>query len=360
MKVKAKYKAKLPDRDVDMIAAIYQLQVVSRDDLVDIYHGGRGYGEDRLQLLRRDGYLERIYKVRGKGSKQPGQANGTAYGLTDQAIAELVRIEKINRPPRRARDLRLPTKEMLLQLEVSKIALNVEKVGWKILGSMDGKQQLGLPPNYLTHLVLTSPVGETYRVYVLNKSIQDQTLTRLISELGETNHKSIILYKADSPMEETPAYKSIVNKITEQNISRHELCLIPMVEWEEMGRIRNLAIECLSNSEESQVEQYLKKQYGRIRYSDNRYHFGKMVVEQEGKDFMICNYLRRDQTALRALARHLTRSEYDNIGKGAIVLTWRGFAYEVQQVIDSYQKRDFIQVKGVTTQEIIESAGEDG
>ena len=75
---------------------------------------------------------------------------------------------------------------------------------------------------------------------------------------------------------------------------------------------------------------------------------------------MICNYLRRDQTALRALARYLTRTEYENTGKGAIVLTWRGFVDEAQQIIDDYQKRDFIQVKEVTIQEIIDSQRENG
>ncbi|MDR3543313.1 MAG: hypothetical protein P4L69_20485 [Desulfosporosinus sp.] len=39
---KTRYKAKLPDRDVGMFVAMYQLQVVSEDDLVAIFHEGRG------------------------------------------------------------------------------------------------------------------------------------------------------------------------------------------------------------------------------------------------------------------------------------------------------------------------------
>ena len=101
---KTKYKAKLPDRDINMFVPIYQMQVVSEDDLVEIYHGGRGYGKRRIQKLTNDGYLERHYKVRGKGSKQPGQAYGTAFGLTDQGIAELARTGKTGQPPRRARE----------------------------------------------------------------------------------------------------------------------------------------------------------------------------------------------------------------------------------------------------------------
>lgn len=247
---------------------------------------------------------------------------------------------------------------MLLRIEASKIAINIAKIGWQVKGGKDSKPQLSLSANSLTQMVLTSPVKETYQVYVLNKSIQDQTLTKLISELGEIKRKSIILYKADNPMEQTLAYKSIVNKITERDISKYELCLIPMAEWEEGGRIRNFAIESLSNSEESQVEKYLQKRYGKIRYSDNRYHFGNIVVEQGGKEYMICNYLRRDQTVLRALSRNLTRSEYENIKKEAIVLTWNGFVKEAQQIIDSYQKRDFIKVIGVTVKEIFDSQRE--
>jgi hypothetical protein len=214
-------------------------------------------------------------------------------------------------------------------------------------------------------LVFRTPEGIDYQVYVVNKSILDQTLTKLISELEESKYGNIILYKtegkkAEDIREETPAYKSIVNRITGQQLGSQKICLIPMAEWEDGGKIRNFAIEALSNSSEGQVERYLRKSYGKVRYSDNRYHFGKMVVEQEGKDYMVCNYLRRDQTALRLLARYLTQSEYENGGKGAIVLTWIGFVREVQGIIDSYQKRDFIKIKGVAVTDIQDSQGEDG
>jgi hypothetical protein len=357
---KMRYQAEVPDRDIDMFLAMYQLQVVSEDDLVAIFHGGRVYGKKRIQKLTNDGYLERTYKVREKGSQQPGQANGTVYGLTDKAIVELARIEKISSPPRRARDLRLPTLEMLQQLEVSKIALNIERSGWKVLGRMDSKQQLGLSHYSLTQMAVTSPEGETYQAYVLNHNIQDQTLTKLVVELGEIKRKSIILYKTEGKTskaiaEKTPAYEAIANKITEQSLTKRELCLLPMAEWGDRGKIRNFAIEALLNSSEVQVEKYLRKQYGKIRFSDNPYHFGKMVVEQEGKEYVVCNYLRRDQTALRLLARYLTQSEYENWGKGAIVLTWTGFAGEAQEIIDSYQKREFIKVKGVVVTDIQDS-----
>lgn len=346
------FKTRLTKRDITMLLEMYQLQAIRARDLVDVYFNGKRHGFDRLQELCARKYIEREFTV-----KDSGQQNHSVYNIADDGINVLYRLGELGdkSQPRRARDNKLQTLEMLLRIEASKIAINIAKAGWQVKGGKDGKQQLSLPPNSLTQMVLTSAEGETYQVYVCNKSIQDQTLSKLIAELEETKHKSIILYKADNPMEETPAYKSIVNKITEQDISKHELCLLPMAEWEEDGRIRNLAIECLINSDQSQVEQYLAKHYSRIRYSDNRYHFGEIVVEEEGKDYMVCSYLRRDQTSLRALARHLTRSEYENIGTGAIVLTWRGFADEVQQVIDSYQKRDFIQVRGMTTQEIIES-----
>lgn len=121
----------------------------------------------------------------------------------------------------------------------------------------------------------------------------------------------IILYKTEGNTakaigEKTPAYEAIVNKITEQNILKHELCLIPMTEWEDGGNMRNFALEALLNSSEGQVERYVRKRYGKIRFIDNRYHYGNTVVEQEGKEYVVCNYLRRDQTALRLLVRYLS------------------------------------------------------
>lgn len=355
--MKEKYRGKLPDRDIEVLTAIYQLQAVAKNDLVDVFYGGRGYGEDRLQQLCIMKYLERSYKVRGKGSEHPGQANGTVYSVTDLAIAELLRVGKISQP-RRARDLKLPTQEMLLRIEVSKIAVNLEKAGWGILGSMDGKQRLGLPPTSPMQLALTTPEGKTYRVYVLNRHIQDQTLVKLVAELGENKSGSIVLYKADTFSEQTPAYLAFVNEITERRTTPYELCLIPMVEWRDEEKKRNFSIEALANSDDGKVEQYLRKRYGRIKYSDNRYHFGNIVVEQDGKEYMVCNYLRRDHTALHALARNLTISEYQNMGKGAVVLTWNGLADEAQQILDSYQSRGFIKVEGITVHDILSSQTE--
>ena len=250
----------------------------------------------------------------------------------------------------------LATQEMLVRIEVSKVAINLERAGWKFIGGRDGKRTLGLQPTSPMQLGFTTPEGKTYQVYVLNKSSQEQTLIRIITELKGSRHGGIVLYKADSPGEETPAYVDFLKLLTEQEVAMNELCLIPLATYthEKDGK-QNFPINALLHGGAAQVEQYLRQHYERFKYSDNRYGFGSMVVEQGGREYLVCNYLWHDRAALRLLTKHLTQTEYRNTGKGGIILTWKGFAREVRQTIDSVQKRDFIKVEGIEMRDIVES-----
>lgn len=342
------YKTRLSERDLIILMEIYQLQAIRARDLAKVHYKSERHGLQRLQDLCWRGYIERTFTVKGTG-----QRNQSVYNISDKGIEELYKLGRINQE-RRARDLKLPTMEMLTRIEVSKIAISLEKAGWQVLGSRDGKIHLGLNPKSTMQLALTTPEGKTYQAYVLNKSILDQTLSNLIGELNENKYGSIVLYKADTFREITLAYQNLVKEITEEQVTSLELCLIPMFEWNgEGGTKRNFALETLLYGDK--IEPYLRKHYDRVKYGDNRYHFGNLIVEQGESEFMVCNYLCRDQSAIRTLARNYTITEYKNIRKGVIVLTWNGLVEEARQIIDSYQIRDFIQIQGITVQDISDS-----
>lgn len=348
--MKERYKAKLPDRDVDVLTAVYQLQAVLSRDLIRTYYASEQSGQKRLGKLCLMGYLDRTRTV-----DERGRANGSVYSITDQAIEELTRISKISQP-RRARDLKLPTLEMLLRIEVSKVAITLEKAGWNFLGSRDGKTQLSLQGVSPMQCLFTTPEGKPYQVYVLNKNSLEQTFVKIVSELKENKHGSIILYKAEFPTDIMPAYQDIVKYITAQEASALELCLIPLATYvDSEGEDQNFAVNALLYGGNVQAERYLRRNYERFKYTDNRYNFGNMAVERGGREYLVCNYLRRDRTALQLLVKYLTQDEYRSTGKGAIVLTWNGFVDEVQQILDGYQKRDFILVKGITVEDILEA-----
>lgn len=345
------YKTRLSERDVTILMEMYQLQAIRARDLVDIHFGGKEYGLQRLQRLCDKGYLERTFTVRDNG-----QRNQSVYNITDKGIEELSKLEKISQE-RRARDLKLPTWEMLARIEVSKVAINLEQAGWSIVGSRDAKPLLGLPPNSIMQCFLTSPKPEEerYQVYLMGKTIKENTLTKLFTELEENKYGGLVLYKAGAMVEKTSAYLDFVKKITEEHITTNQLCLIPLVEWEASGKKQNFVINAMLYGGQVQMEQYLRKRYGRIKYGDNRYHFGNIIVAHGGQEYFVCNYLRRDISSLKMLAENFTLEDHRSTGKGAIVVTWRGYAEEVRQTIDSIQKREFIQVEGITVQDIIDS-----
>jgi len=353
------YKTRLSERDIVILEELYQLQAIRARDLVDVYFNGGDYGLQRLQRVCDKGYIERTYTV-----KNSGQRNYSVYNITDKGIEELLKLGKIAQE-RRARDLRLTGWEMLARIDVSKVAINLEQMGWEIVGSRDAKQILGLPWNSSIQCLFRSPVPERkqYRVYYMGQTIKENTLIKLQIELEEDKSSSLIMYKTDEILEETPAYLDFVKHYTEQRISLYNssICLMPLVEWENAatGERQNFVINALLYGGQPQLEHYLRNQYDRVKYGDNRYYFGNIIVEQEGQEYLVCNYLQRDKMALGMLAENLTLEEYRKTGKGAIVITWNGFVREVQEIIDSYQKRDFIKVKGITVQDIIDSQPEE-
>lgn len=223
------------------------------------------------------------------------------------------------------------------------------------MGGREGKTQLSLQSTSPMQFVFTSPEKKAYRVYVLNKNSHDPTLVKIITEIKDSKQGIIVLYKTDHPLDKTPAYWDFVKIITEQSLGDEELCIIPLATLETEAGERDIATECLVYGGDKQAEEYLRKRYSRLKYGDNQYGFGEMVVVQDGAEYLVCNYLRRDQKALRMLARHYNHEEYRKTGREAIVLTWNGFAGEVRQLIDSYQKRDFIKVEGITVRDIIDS-----
>ena len=349
MSMREGYKTRHSDRDIEILLAVYHLQAILMGDIEDTYYGGRKKGREKLQQQCDRGYLER----RHIPNKKRG-GSFSVYEIKEKGIELLFNLGKIEQK-RRARDLSLPRVEMADRVEISKVAINLTQSGWSFLGSSDGKKEEELPNTSLMQCLLTSPEKRNYQVYIVHESITENKLTKLIQELTSNKNGSLVLYKARFAEDETPAYKAIVKEFTESHLAINELCLIPLVELEQGGEKINLTMQMLKHSGAEKVKKYLQRQYGKVRYSDNRYGFGDMVVEQIGGDYDICNYLRRDRSALRLLAENLTRSEYQNVGKGAIVLTWNGFVKEAQQIIDGYQKRDFIQVKGLTIRDIIDS-----
>jgi hypothetical protein len=347
------YKTRLSKRDITILIELYQLQAIRARDIVDAHYGGKEYGFQRLQRVCDKGYIERTFTVRDNG-----QRYRSVYSITDKGVEELLKTEVIKQE-RRARDLKLMTGEMLERIDVSKVAINLEKAGWEILGSRDAKPLLGLPTNSIMQCFFTSPKpeDEKYRVYLMGNTIKENTLTKLYTELAESKSASIVLYKTEEIREETPAYQDFVKKITEERILPSQLCLLPLVEFAEKGseERKNFVINAMLYGGQTQLEQYLRSKYGVIRYSDNRYHFGNVIIEQEGEEYYVCNYLRRDRVALKMLVEGFTIDDHRSTGKKVVVVTWKGYVDEVRSAIDSYQKRDFIQVKGITVQDIIDS-----
>lgn len=346
------YKSRLSERDVLILEELYQLQAIRARDLVDTHFKGKEYGLQRLQRVCDKGYIERTFTV-----KNSGQRNQSVYSITDKGIEELLKLGRVTQE-RRARDLRLTGWEMLARIEVSKVAINLAKEGWEVVGSRDTKQRLGLPwnSNIQCLFVSTAPERKQYRVYYMGQTIKENTLTKLQAELEEDRNNSLILYKTEEILEETPAYLDFVKYYTNKHISlfHSPICLMPLIEWETAtGGKQNFVLNALLYGGQPKLEQYLRDHYDQVKYGDNRYYFGNIIVEQEGKDYLVCNYLQRDKTALKMLAENLTIEEFRKAGKGAIVITWNGFVKEAQETIDNFQKRDFIEVKGITVRDII-------
>ena len=351
------YKSRLPERDIEILEMLFHLQSIRAIDIVSTYFEKSGeYGLKRLQKLCDKGFIERTFTV-----KSNGQRNNSVYQIADRGIEELLKIGKISQE-RRARDMRLSGWELLARIDISKIVLKLKQAGWRIIGSRDAKPKLSLPWNSSLQCLAESPAPEKkqYLVYHMGYTIKEPTLIKLQAELESSKGTNLIAYRAGTIMEETPAYLDFVKYYTENGVLSHRnsMQLMPLVEWQDSeGKTQNFVLNALLYGGQPQLEQYLRKQYQRVKYSDNRYYFGNLMAEEDNQEYFICNYLQRDRAALRMLAENLTMQEYQKNKTGAIVITWNGLIKEAQEFIDRYQKRDFIKVKGITVRDIIESAG---
>lgn len=350
------YKTSLSERDIEILEMLFQLQAIRAKDIADTYFAGKEYGLKRLQKLCDKGYIERTYTVRDSG-----QRNQSVYYIGDKGIDELLKLERITQE-RRARDLRISGWEMLARIEVSKIAINLKKVGWKIIGGRIAKPMLGLAWNSSIQCLFESPAPEKkrYRAYYMGHTIKEPTLIKLQSELEENSGSNLILYKAEAAIEEPPAYLDFVKYSTERynTLYNNPIHLMPLAEWQDgEGKTQNFVLNALLYGGQPQLEKYLRNNYQRLKYSDNRYYFGNIIVEENSQEYFVCNYLQRDRSALQMLAENYTMEEHRKAQKEVLVITWNGLVNEAQETINAIQKRNFIKVKGITVRDIVESAG---
>jgi hypothetical protein len=342
-------KMNLVDRDIKILSAIYQLQAVRAIDIADAYYTGKNYGMARMQRLVERGYLERSYTVTPQGRR-----NHAVLQISEKGIDALVSIGVIKEQERRrARDLKLSGWDMVQRVDVSRICIHLAKAGWRFMSAQEAKQKHNINPSSIMHCCLISPDKEIYQTYRMGVTIKESTLAKLVSELGENRYSSLILYDAKEPLEKTEAYQSLLSELQRQQVFVNELCLIPLVDYFAGLGSFSLGVTMLKNSTNMHIWHYIHRNFGFVGHMSNRYGFGSMYTKIGEEDYLICNYLRRNLTALKMLARTLTISEHRNSGYNAFVLTWQGFKDEVQEEIDRVQPgRDFIQILPVLSKDL--------
>jgi hypothetical protein len=342
-------KMNLVDRDIKILSAIYQLQAVRAIDIADAYYTGKNYGMARMQRLVERGYLERSYTVTPQGRR-----NHAVLQISEKGVDALVSVGVVKEQERRrARDLKLSGWDMVQRVDVSRICIHLAKAGWSFMSAQEAKQKYNINHTSIMHCCLISPDNEIYQTYRMGVTIKENVLAKLVSELGENRHSSLILYDAKEPLEKTEAYQSLLSELQRQQVFVNELCLIPLVDYFAGLGSFSLGVTMLKNSTANHIWNYFWRNYGFVSHMSNRYGFGTMYTKINDKDYIICNYLRRNLTALKMLARTLTISEHRNSGYNAFVLTWQGFKDEVQEEIDRVQPgRDFIQILPVLSKDM--------
>jgi hypothetical protein len=291
------------------------------------------------------GYLTRTY------TNDKGRKDRNVYFITDKAISELHSRDQSTRV-RRARVLKLSGFKMIERIELAKLCLSLQQVGWQYTGTQDTKIDFSLSPNSRVQGTLTSPHGEKILIYQIGRNILDKTANRLIGELSSLTSDSVILYKANDSTERTPAFQKLQEAIIERQ-GFHNLCMLPFVEQETATHKVSLPLVMLRYGTDKALASYLQVSYGNVKNITNPYQFGNYSIELEGEEYLICNYLLRDHISLELLSKYLTVTEYRIKRQKAIIFTWNGYIKEVQEALDRHQPgRDFIEIAPLTLREI--------
>ncbi|ALP37986.1 hypothetical protein ASL14_19130 [Paenibacillus sp. IHB B 3084] len=195
------------ERDVNILYELYKVREMTKQQIVQSYfEGNLKYGNRRLYMLRDEGLVTSgVHGGNGQGGKRVRTAY---YRLTERGLELLRKKGVVEESKYRARDLELTVQQRQYIIDANELHIRLPDVIY--MDSRAIKRKYNLNRGNLTVGGFNNEKGD-FMIFILNGDAKEQTLQKILMEIGAKEHVSgyLVYYKSESVKR---AFESLCDK----------------------------------------------------------------------------------------------------------------------------------------------------
>jgi len=301
---------------------LYRYRILTVEQIRKVHFRGREKSTyTTLDRLKRKGWVDSTCKVNKQGKKV-----AACYYITGRGLTELVSEGKVHNP-RRAYDNKPEGKKIPFLVDINDLYADLSPSGYEMIDAREWKNIHNMNRNALVKAGLRTIDGKDYGVYLFETDVNEQiTLSRIKREIldnGQSN-RFIMFFKGMT------AYNKFKKHMDNVELTKGEMCLLPY----RLGR--RLLAEL--PTQENFVNIFTK--YGKIKTNDGlntlTSAFAEYILEKDGKEAYICNYILNNEVALYYLSRY-TYDRYQRDGRQVYVF----YSKAIQKITNQNFQNNF-------------------
>jgi len=328
---------RIQELDISILLGLYELRVMSTDQIRRRYNLSPSYTYRKLRILRNTGWII-TEPISGYTMKQRRQ--GSYHRISETGIACL---RKQGYPVERsADDLRTNKRHLPYLLHANDVYVDLEPFGWTMQDSRAVKKKYNMNRGNNLQGILKSPNGTEFIFYVLKESTTEKTLARIASEIE--SHSKIDIKQTHRPTSNyfilvrgQKAYQQVVTYFYNENealLTTQQLKVMPTT----FAKMYLSKYYSYSNLLEYLREHGITDVTKGVNLR-RTYKGLSTIVEHEGEEKYLVNLL--DSDLVKILDMHAYRKEhYLQDGRKILVITTNALYQSHQKMLSSIQHAD--------------------
>ncbi|MDX8367205.1 replication-relaxation family protein [Cytobacillus sp. IB215665] len=283
---------------------LYRYQTLTIEQLKKVhFKGHEGSVYVSLHRMKKRGLVSSTCRVNEKGKKI-----AACYFITEKGIGHLEEVGLLHEK-RRAYDNKPSGKKIPYLIDINNMYVDLQESGYEMLNARDWKEQHHLNRNALVKAGLRTPDGKEYGVYLFETDLEESiTLPRFKKEIKEASQSNrfIIFFKGKD------SYKKFKNSLGHEELTKGEMCLLPY----------NLGKKLLGELPKQDHLVKVFTNYGEVKINDRSNtvtsSFADYILEKDGQEFYVCNYVFGNEVALYFLTKY-TKDRFARDGRRVYV-----------------------------------------
>lgn len=309
------------ERDLNILKDLYDYRTLTTRQVLANYFDKPAYCYQRMHLLRKDGLINSRPLVGVFGQKQT-----SCYFITDKGIRLLLREGMIEEPVRKAKNIAVKGPHLRYVTEVNEIYLQLRDHGWLMMSGREVKRKYRLNRSSLIQGMIIDKDKECYGVYLVSDNPVEQTVSKIVTEIGNSRIPSHIVFCKGKN-----GYEMIRERADRMNVFvGGSLNILPFSNGVRILKSLRSA-SCIVN---------LYGRYGEVsRVNEGRMPY-KHVIQHKGEEKYVTQLLTGDLMTHFSLSKY-NHDMYKRERKGILVLAWAAQRKEIEKLFQSYPHIEF-------------------